>query len=161
MRQHRAPAWRTVLALLALQGIALAAHADDQQRAPQLPLLPKYQQECASCHVAYPPGLLPAGSWQRLLGHLPQHFGTDASLDAPSIQELAAWLTANAGTDRPARAAPPGDRITKSGWFVREHDEVPAATWKRASVKSPANCSACHAQAQQGDFNEHDVRIPR
>ena len=161
MMRHRTPGYRTLLVLVALPGLALAAHADEHRRAAPLPLLPKYRQECASCHVAYPPGLLPAGSWQRLMGHLPQHFGSDASLDATTNQALSSWLAANAGSSRQASAAPPGDRITRSSWFVREHDEVPAATWKSASVKSPANCSACHAQADQGDFNEHHVRIPR
>jgi mono/diheme cytochrome c family protein len=154
----RHPAHRSLWLLLALPAIAFAGH----DRARPAPLLPKYQQECASCHVAYPPGLLPAASWQRLMDHLPQHFGTDASLDAASVRELSSWLTANAGTGRHvSTAAPPADRITTSSWFLREHDEVSAATWKRASVKSPANCNACHTQAGQGVFNEHDVRIPR
>ena len=38
----------------------------DAATAGSVPLLPKYQQECAACHVAYPPGMLPADSWQRL-----------------------------------------------------------------------------------------------
>ena len=29
-----------------------------------------------------------------------------------------------------------------------------AAAWKRAAVKSAANCSACHTQADQGEFDE-------
>jgi nitrate/TMAO reductase-like tetraheme cytochrome c subunit len=111
--------------------------------------------------VAYAPGLLPVESWQRLMNDLPHHFGVDASLDAASTKTLSAWLAANAGASRRARAAPPGDRITKAAWFVREHGEVSAATWKRTSVKSPSNCSACHARADQGDFNEDHVRIPR
>ena len=53
------------------------------------------------------------------------------------------------------------DRITRAAWFVRQHDEVPAETWKRASIKSAANCSACHSRADQGDFDEDNVRIPR
>lgn len=129
--------------------------------APRVPLLPKYKQECAACHVAYPPGLLPAASWQRLMKGLPQHFGTDASLDAASVQQLSAWLTANAAGGRRAREAPPQDRITRSAWFVREHDDVPASAWKRPAIKSAANCSACHTKADQGDFNERFVRIPR
>ena len=27
--------------------------------------------------------------------------------------------------------------------------------------KYPQECAACHTQADQGNFNEHDVRIPR
>jgi hypothetical protein len=123
--------------------------------------LPKYRQECGGCHVAYPPALLPAASWQRLLGHLPQHFGSDASLDEATLKELSGWLQAHAGTSRRAVQVPPQDRITRSAWFLHEHAELPPATWKLPTVRSPANCTACHAQADQGDFNEHRVRIPR
>ena len=146
---------------LALLCLAQAAFAGDHGRMANVPLLPKYQQECAACHLAYPSGLLPASSWQRLMNNLPHHFGTDASLDAATVQELSAWLDANAGTYRRVREAPPDDRITSSAWFVRKHDEVPAETWKRPAVKSAANCAACHMHAEQGVFNEHDVRIPR
>lgn len=138
-----------------------AALAGDDQRRPDAPLLPKYQQECAACHVAFPPGMLPADAWHRLLGNLPHHYGTDASLDAATVNELATWLGANAGTYKRVREAPPEDRITRSAWFIRKHDEVPGAVWKRPAVKSAANCAACHTQADQGDFNEHAVRIPR
>ena len=138
-----------------------AALADDAARRSGAPLLPTYRQECAACHVAFPPGMLPAESWGRLLRNLPHHFGTDASLDAATVSELAAWLGAHAGTSRRTRSAPPDDRITRSAWFVREHDELADAVWKRPAVKSPANCTACHTQADQGNFDEHQVRIPR
>ena len=158
------PGWigRASCALLLAALVAtFAAHADDGARRAVAPLLPKYQQECASCHVACPPGMLPAASWRRLLGNLPHHFGVDASLDAAIVDELAAWLGAHAGTDRRSREAPPEDRITRSARFIREHDEVPPAVWKRPAVKSAANCAACHTRADQGDFDEHAVRIPR
>ena len=105
--------------------------ADDGPRAAQLPLLPSYKTECAACHVAYPPGMLPASSWQRLVTQLPNHFGTDASLDPAAVKELSTWLSANAARGRRAAESPPEDRITRSAWFTRQHDEVPAATWKR------------------------------
>jgi hypothetical protein len=138
-----------------------ATLAGDDRRGPVVALLPKYQQECAACHVAYPPGMLPDASWRRLLNDLPRHYGTDASLDAATVTELATWLGANAGTSRRVRESPPEDRITRSAWFMRQHDDVPAAVWRRATVKSTANCTACHTRADQGDFNEHTVRIPR
>lgn len=148
-------------AIFALIAIAATAQADDHGRASRVAPLPLYTQECASCHVAYPPGLLPSASWQRLMGNLPRHYGTDASLDPASLKALSAWLTANAGTGRRVAGVPPDDRITRSAWFMRKHDEVPARTWELPVVKSPSNCSACHSQADQGDFNEHNVRIPR
>jgi hypothetical protein len=38
---------------------------------------------------------------------------------------------------------------------------VSAATFKRAAIKSPANCTACHRDAAQGDFEDDRVRIPK
>jgi mono/diheme cytochrome c family protein len=150
---------RVLFALLAAIGISHTALADGDKR--MVPLLPKYQQECAACHVAYPPGMLPAASWTRLMANLPKHYGTDASLDPATLKEIGTWLNAKAGTYKRVREAPPQDRITRSAWFIREHDEVSAATWKLPAVKSAANCAACHPQADKGDFNERYVRIPR
>lgn len=152
-----------VVCMLIALGASHAAIADEHEQghSARVPILPQYKQECAACHVAYPPGMLPAASWQRIMGNLQHHFGTDASLDAKTSSQIGAWLTANADTYRRARAEPPQDRITRSAWFIREHDEIPASVWKRPAVKSASNCSACHTQADQGDFNEHNVRIPR
>lgn len=130
---------------------------------PAVLMLPKYEQECAACHIAYPPGLLPAASWQRLMQGLEQHFGTDASLDAASVQEISQWLVRHAGTYKRVSEPPPEQRITRSAWFLRKHraDEVPAELWRHPAVKSPSNCAACHTQAAQGRFNERDIRLPR
>jgi mono/diheme cytochrome c family protein len=152
---------RALLGLLAAIGLAQAAWADGRKDAVRAPLLPKYQQECGACHVAFPPGMLPAASWQRIAGNLPRHYGTDASLDPSALAELGSWLAANGGTWKRVREEPPGDRITRSAWFLRKHGEVPAAAWKLPTVKGAANCAACHAGAEQGEFNEHNVRIPR
>lgn len=95
------------------------------------------------------------------MSNLPRHYGTDVSLDSAAVKELSTWLSANAATSRSPRDAPPEDRITRSAWFIHQHDEVPAATWKRPAIKSASNCIACHTGADQGDFNERNVRIPR
>ena len=125
------------------------------------PILPTYKQECAACHTPYPPGMLPAASWQRVMRGLEHHYGTDASLEPAQVQQIPAWLIANAGTYKRVREEPPEDRITRSAWFVREHREVEAAVWKRSSIKSAAQCSACHTQADVGHFDERQLRIPR
>jgi hypothetical protein len=123
--------------------------------------LPVYTQECGSCHMAFPPGLLPGASWQRIMTGLDKHYGTDASLDVASAQQINVWLQANAGTYKRVREEPPKDRITQSNWFTRKHREVAPEVFKRASIKSAANCMACHAGAEQGNYDEHGVRIPR
>ena len=120
----------------------------------------KWQQECSSCHIAYAPGLLPPESWRRVMAGLDKHFGTDASLAPAESKEIADFLVRN-GSNRWSGAATPL-RITETPGFLREHrgDEVPAGAFKRASVKSAANCQACHSGAAKGDFNERGVRIP-
>jgi hypothetical protein len=120
-----------------------------------------YKQECASCHIAYPPGLLPAESWTRIIQALDKHYGTDASVDEKTARAIEQWLSANATTSKRAREAPAENRITRSAWFTRKHDEIPNRVWQRPSVRSRANCNACHAGAEQGRFSEHEVRVPR
>ena len=144
-------------ALLATAGLGTAQATGNLAVAPHA----SHQQECGACHVAYPPGLLPAASWARIMARLNQHFGTDASLDENTARDIGNWLQVHAGTDRRGQAEPPQDRITRAAWFLRQHDEVASATWKRASIGSAANCAACHADAAKGDFNEHRVRIPK
>jgi mono/diheme cytochrome c family protein len=138
-----------------------AAHADGNLMPATV--LPLYKQECASCHTPYPPGVLPAASWKRLMGGLSKHYGTDASLDAKDLQDISGWLQAHAGTYKRVSEEPPQDRITLTAWFTRKHNarEVAPEVWKRVSVGSASNCVACHANAAQGNFNERDIKIPK
>ena len=145
-------------ALLCLTALG-AAHADGGRMMPRD--MPKaYTAECAACHTAYAPGLLPARSWQRIMTGLDKHYGTDASLDDATVKQLSTWLQANAGTYKRVVEAPPQDRLTRSAWFERKHREVPVAVWKHASIQSAANCAACHAGADKGDFDDDNVRLP-
>lgn len=152
---HRIPSRTWVLLALAATGLA---QADDRPRAP---MPAAYVQECGACHVPYPADLLAASSWQRLMAGLPRHFGTDASLDAATANRISDWLASHAGTGRRVTDAPPQDRISRSPWFVRKHREVPTATWNAPAVKSAVQCAACHPRADQGNYDEDDVRIPR
>ena len=65
----------------ALMILGPGAQADSGRLLPR-DMPPAYRQECASCHTAYPPGMLPAASWQRIMTGLDKHYGTDAALDA-------------------------------------------------------------------------------
>jgi mono/diheme cytochrome c family protein len=150
-------------ALLAFVSATCGLTAFADSKAATVPLLPTYKQECAACHIAYPAGMLPAGSWMRLMGGLNKHYGIDASLDAKSLAEISGWLEGHAGTYKRVSEMPPEDRITKSAWFIRKHNEreVSPAVWKRASVGSASNCIACHTNAAQGSFSERDIKIPK
>ena len=147
----------TVIAWLMLAGIG--AQADDIRSTAKNA---SWQKECGACHVAYPPGLLPATSWRETMNTLDRHFGTDASLDAAQTKEIRDFLTANAG--RRTALGQDGkllQRITETAWFRHEHDEVPARLWKDARVKSAADCAACHRRAEAGDYSERNLRLPK
>ena len=169
------------VALLAMSVTLPAAQADDDDRDEKYsekysgkyggenrgkPLQPaqtnaKFQQECSGCHIAFAPGLLPAESWRKMMTGLDKHFGSDASLDAEDNREITTFLLKNASNRWSAPTAPL--RITEAAWFKRKHDthEINPAVWKNPLVKSPANCGACHPQAERGDFNERNIKIPR
>jgi hypothetical protein len=158
MSEHRMNT-QTLIAT-ALLAVATLAQADDH--GPRVTPSPTYVKECSDCHVAFPVQMLTAASWSRLMGKLPHHFGSDASLDPATTSELTRWLTTNAGAPgKRASENPPEDRITRSAWFIRKHDEVATSTWQRPAIKSAANCAACHPRAAEGRFSEHDIRIPK
>lgn len=145
-----------LVSVVALSGAAVAAHAERDRFAIENAA---YRAECASCHLAYPPQLLPAQSWRAIMRGLDKHFGSDASVDAKSAAEIERYLVANAG--RGSASAKPQPRITETAWFKREHDEVAAGVWQRKAIGSPANCGACHTSADQGDYSEDSIRIPK
>ena len=160
-----------ILAATALAALPLTSRADDDDDdeddhrehartrradARASPVWRSYEAECGGCHLAYPPRLLPAASWQKLLGGLDDHFGQNAEVDAQTRATLQAFLEANAGRDRGEAPL----RITELRSWRREHRELSAEVWQRKAVGTPANCQACHRTADQGSFDEHGVRIP-
>ncbi|HCX33937.1 MAG TPA: cytochrome C [Rhodocyclaceae bacterium] len=166
---------RTALMIAAaiLSTAAWAEREHERDRGRDMPATTnaKWKAECSSCHMAYPPALLPERSWRKLMGGLDRHFGENAGLDAATAAEITSFLAANAadrnGGRRGAKmmtgiGSPDVPlRITETPYFRRKHREVNPAVFKRAAIASPANCAACHAGAESGSFSEHDVRIPR
>lgn len=125
--------------------------------------------ECGACHMLYQPQMLPKRSWQAIVDGLAKHFGEDASLPPAKAAEVLAYLVANAAdTGRAgnkfltglATAATPL-RIAETPYWLRKHREVRPEIWKRASVGGMGNCKACHQGAATGDYDEHQVRIPK
>ena len=160
-RTHRRFSAFSLVLLVALGLGASTAVAGGSKDFQPLVISEKYRSECASCHLAYPPALLPLASWRRLLGSLDKHYGVDASLEPAEVLEISKWLEPLAGTYKKVREEPQEDRITKAAWFVREHRKIEAEVWLRSSIKSAANCAACHTTAEQGNYNDDFVRIPK
>jgi mono/diheme cytochrome c family protein len=122
---------------------------------------PIYQQECGSCHMPYPPALLPKASWAEIMNGLQKHFGTDASLSQQEMEQISSWLNSHAGTYKRVKETPPDNRITKSDWFVKKHRKINSKEFLSQAIKSRSNCNTCHKNAEQGNFDDDEVRIPK
>jgi Dihaem cytochrome c len=128
-----------------------------------------YRKECGACHLDFPPGFLPAESHRRIMAGLERHFGQNAELDPAVRDRVERYLVENAAEARSARksqkvlgslagAAPL--RITEVPWFERKHRRIDASVAARPTVRSRANCAACHAGAADWDFDDDRVKIP-
>ncbi len=106
-------------------------------------------EECGECHLAFPPALLPAGSWRKIMAGLGDHFGEDASLEPALAAEIERYLVRNAGRRGDGSIL----RISEQRWFRHEHDFA-KSVWQRPEIRSPANCEACHQGAARGWFED-------
>lgn len=125
---------------------------------------PVVKEECGSCHLAFAPSMLPANSWKRMMANLKNHFGDDASVDAATAARITQYLVANAADQggqqysskllRGVSAANAPLRITELPKWVKEHRKVPDWEWKHKDVRTRANCTACHTDAELGSYND-------
>jgi hypothetical protein len=132
-----------------------------------------YKEECSACHFAYPPGMLPAKSWEKLLNDkaLKDHFGENAQLDKDTLKDIYDYAIENSaeksmhkrsrkialateGVDAPLR-------ITEVSYIKRKHHDIPEKMIKgNKDVKSLSYCNACHTKADKGIFDSDTVNIP-
>jgi len=174
------------LALLSFLGISFATLAwteederwehEDQsalERSASLPLAAnkRYISECAACHFAYPPSLLPKRSWQKIMATLDDHFGEDAELDSATAKKIGDYLQESAADVHPTRFSrsllrsidnhTTPLRISRTRFFLHVHHEIPSKMVKgNPKVRSFSNCASCHTGAERGHFDEDSVRIP-
>lgn len=155
---------------------AMANHAIHQHSSVSDPVStavpenPIYSKECSSCHLAYPAALLPARSWEKLMGNLDEHFGDNAELAQETQEVITAYLIAQAAEYSDAKYAAkllrsiPLDaaplRITEVPYFKKQHRMMPRMLVKMGKVKSLSDCNSCHDDTQTGQFDEDKVRVP-
>ena len=133
---------------------------------------PIYKEVCGGCHFAYQPGLLPSGSWEKILAQTDDHFGQQIDVEEEDKKAIALYLQSNAAEYSGARCSQKimrslgGEtplRITQTPYIRHKHedDDIPSDAFQRKSVGSFSNCVACHKTAEQGIYNEDYVEIPR
>lgn len=129
-----------------------------------------YLKECGSCHMAYPPELLPARSWSKVIGSLQDHFGDSAQLDAATQQRIHDYLVSHAADNAQneesiaiMRSLRPGEtplRITGTPYIGGLHAAVLDPLWDgNPRPKTLAECSVCHHLAQTGNFTMRQFSV--
>lgn len=147
---------KRIIISLALLAAAQLAYADGgKMKSPPNAL---WQEECGSCHTAFPPRLLTEASWKKLMSGLDKHFGDNAELNAKDRKAIEDYLVRYAGYG--TRHSADNLRITETPWFTREHRSISPKEWVHPEVKSRANCTACHQTVAQGRWSEHDISMP-
>lgn len=131
---------------------------------------PLYLKECASCHFAYQPALLPKASWQEMMKNLSNHYGVDASLDEEDMQKILQYLEQNSLENSFSKRAKKIKRSMQEGvvytsiqelpYFKKKHRKIPVHLIEQKEVKSLARCNACHKEAQNGIYDDRTVNIP-
>jgi hypothetical protein len=129
-----------------------------------------YAAHCGACHGAYPPMLLPAASWEKILTRLDDHFGEKVPLEPPVKDSVSQYLLEN-GADRSSAkkaakivASLNGQiplRVTEVPYIQKKHRKISPEVFQRKAVGGLANCQACHRSAAQGHFSDRDVAIPQ
>jgi len=129
-----------------------------------------YRETCGECHFAYQPELLPSASWLKILNQLDDHFGEEIDADPDTIKTISDYLKTNGAENSSAKRSKKimkclGNqvpmRITDIPYIRRKHHELDPAVFKRESIGSLANCTACHITAEKGIYDDDDVQIPK
>ncbi|RXJ97213.1 cytochrome C [Arcobacter sp. AHV-9/2010] len=156
------------LALLSLATCCLFAGKMDVTIKPVDNVI--YEKECGSCHFAYPAGLLPSSSWNKMMSNLSEHFGDDATVDEKTFQTLVGYLNENSAENsmnyKRSRKIVENlngsipDSISKMPYMKKKHRDIKEHLITQKEVKGLFNCTACHQNAKKGIFSDDDVNIP-
>jgi cytochrome b len=167
----------SLVAVAAAGAIAYRRHADTAIASARKPLKATagdamekaWNDECGSCHFAFPASLAPERIWRAMLEPTADHFGEALDLAAPRR----AALTTYAASHSADRVAPTwlaerlshtewrSQRITGTPFWRRRHDDIDFAALKKSGrVASAIDCAACHHDAASGGFAPRAIEMP-
>lgn len=106
-----------------------------------------YIENCATCHIALPPAVLPTETWRRLLQDT-QHYGVELTrLAEPHRLIIWNYLRTFSRAQRKEEEVP--YRVAQSRFFKALHPRVKFSI--PVDVKS---CVTCHPSATEYDFRK-------
>lgn len=104
-----------------------------------------YLENCASCHIAVPPAVLPTQTWQQVLQD-PQHYGAQLQL-LVDPERLLVWNYIVASSRPQNKDEQTPYRVDNSRFFKALHPKV-----KVPRPVQISGCVACHPGASNYNF---------
>jgi cytochrome b len=122
---------------------------------------PTMTQECTECHMFYPPNLTNQKTQLEILKNLPNHYGTDASLDDATLVTI---------TQETMNLAPIESRfrfdketfltnnqsITNTERWKHDHEELGENWFKENKIKK-TSCKECHTGIENGSITPYEL----
>ena len=105
-----------------------------------------YLENCSSCHIPIPPGVLPTETWKQILEKPQKHYGTQLPSRISPLTLLMWDYLRTFSRPLPPEAIVP-EYVYQSRYFKALHPRVELP--KAASHKT---CISCHAGAKQLDY---------
>jgi hypothetical protein len=150
----------------------VGAFAGEHNESETLPKVTNevYRKNCGTCHFAYQPGLLPARSWLKIVDKPGGHPGGDLSLEKTAKAEIEKYLNQNSAEKTQSKRSRKilsssgvnvPTRISEIPYIKEKHHEIAQEVFLRKSIGSRGNCIACHRTAENGDYDDDNVTIPK
>lgn len=104
-----------------------------------------YLQNCATCHLAVPPAVLPTQTWRTLIQDS-QHYGVQIKpLQSPDLELVWRYLSTFSRSTNPNEIVP--FRLQQSRYFKALHPKVEFS--QPVSIRT---CATCHPAAAQFNY---------
>ena len=127
-----------------------------------------FVEECASCHILYPPHLLPQKAWNKMMDNLEEHFGDDASVDDSSNKIIRKYLLNNSSETSNKQASVYIMKeymneiaISDTSYWKDIHKNINKKIFQSKKIRTKSNCKACHTNFENGLIENEDINIPK
>lgn len=122
---------------------------------------------CGSCHMVYPPYLLPEKSWSHMMDNLEEHFGKDASLPEDETKLVREYLMKNAAEhsnqeaavkilDNLAEKLPTA--VTETTYWKEKHKDITQKQFE-ADYGIKSDCTTCHKTVKDGLLQDRHIKF--